>query len=49
VVRYIGNYRGVSRGGSRILVPEGRQLSDCNNLSGLNPLTNQVLNKKLII
>jgi hypothetical protein len=25
------------------------QLSDCNNLSGLNSLTNQILNKKIII
>jgi hypothetical protein len=27
----------------------GGQISDCNSLSGLNPLTNRVLNKKIII
>jgi hypothetical protein len=38
----------ISRGGCRILV-RGGQISDCNSLSGLNPLTNRVLNKKIII
>jgi hypothetical protein len=28
---------------------QGKQISDCNSLSGLNPLTNRVLNKKIII
>jgi hypothetical protein len=27
----------------------GEQLSDCNSLSGSNPLTNWILNKKIII
>jgi hypothetical protein len=35
-------------GGCRILIGGG-QISDCNSLSGLNPLTNRVLNKKIII
>jgi hypothetical protein len=35
------------RGGCRILVRG--QLSDCNSLSRSNPLTNRVLNKKIII
>jgi hypothetical protein len=28
---------------------QGGQISDCNSLSGLNPLTNRVLNKIIII
>jgi hypothetical protein len=36
----------INRDGSRILV-RGGGLSDCNGLSGSNPLTNRVLNKKI--
>jgi APO RNA-binding len=38
----------VAMGGCRILVKR-RQISDCNSLSGLNPLTNRILNKKIIM
>jgi hypothetical protein len=36
----------ICSGGSRILI-RGGQLSDCNGLSGSNPLTNRILNKKI--
>jgi hypothetical protein len=37
----------IDRGGCRILI--GGAIIGCNSSSGSNPLTNPVLNKKLII
>jgi hypothetical protein len=38
-----------SRSGADAEFWSGRQLSDSNSLLGSNPLTNRVLNKKIII
>jgi hypothetical protein len=40
---------GSTRTDARFWLGGGGQLSDCNSLSGLNSLTNRVLNKKIII
>jgi PAN-like domain len=49
MVNIIARSDGMSMGGCRILVGGRGQISDCNRLSGLNPLTNRVLNKIIII